>query len=129
MSGEEGQDAPEKKPEEPPEDRGAEGKTFSCRALVLTGYGGYDKVRLQVKTLAEPRPGPGEVLVRVKACGLNFAELLGKQGLYGPLPAPPVTMGMEGSGLIEAVGEGVQDRQVSTTRPTEPAVRCGPEPR
>lgn len=110
MSGEEGQAAPEKKPEE--------GKTFSCRALVLTGYGGYGKVRLQVKTLAEPRPGPGEVLVRVKACGLNFADLLGKQGLYGPLPAPPVTMGMEGSGLIEAVGEGVQDRQVSSTRPT-----------
>lgn len=129
MSGEEGQAAPEKKSEEPPEDRGAEGKTFSCRALVLTGYGGYDKVRLQVKTLAEPRPGPGEVLVRVKACGLNFAELLGKQGLYAPLPAPPVTMGMEGSGLIEAVGEGVQDRQVSSTRLTEPAVGCGSEPR
>lgn len=119
MSGEEGQAAPEKKPEEPPQDRGAEGKTFSCRALV----------QLQVKTLAEPRPGPGEVLVRVKACGLNFAELLGRQGLYGPLPAPPVTMGMEGFGLIEAVGEGVQDRQVSTTRPAEPTGRCGSEPR
>nr|XP_019939026.1 PREDICTED: synaptic vesicle membrane protein VAT-1 homolog [Paralichthys olivaceus] len=85
---------------------------FSCRALVLTGHGGYDKVKLQAKRQAEPKLGPGEVLLRVKACGLNFAELLGRQGLYEPLPPPPVTMGMEGSGVIEAVGEEVKDRKV-----------------
>ncbi|XP_029383501.1 synaptic vesicle membrane protein VAT-1 homolog [Echeneis naucrates] len=90
----------------------AEEKPLSCRALVLTGFGGYDKVRLQVKTLERPRLKAGEVLVRVKACGLNFAELLGRQGLYELLPAPPVTMGMEGSGVVEAVGEGVKDRKV-----------------
>lgn len=88
-------------------------KTLSFRALVLTGHGGYDKVKLQVKRQEEPRLKAGEVLVRVKACGLNFAELLGRQGLYDPLPAPPVIMGMEGSGVIEAVGEGVEDRKVS----------------
>lgn len=90
-------------------------KTLSFRALVLTGHGGYDKVKLQVKTQEEPQLKAGEVLVRVKACGLNFAELLGRQGLYDPLPAPPVIMGMEGSGVIEAVGEGVEDRKVSKT--------------
>uniref|UniRef100_A0A3Q0RQQ0 Vesicle amine transport 1 n=1 Tax=Amphilophus citrinellus TaxID=61819 RepID=A0A3Q0RQQ0_AMPCI len=90
----------------------AEEKPLSCRALVLTGHGGYDKVKLQVKTLAKPKLKAGEVLVRVKACGLNFAELLGRQGLYELLPAPPVTMGMEGSGVIEAVGEDVKDRKV-----------------
>lgn len=90
-------------------------KTLSFRALVLTGHGGYDKVKLQVKTEAQPQLKAGEVLVRVKACGLNFAELLGRQGLYDPLPAPPVIMGMEGSGVIEAVGEGVEDRKVSKT--------------
>uniref|UniRef100_A0A672F9Y8 Synaptic vesicle membrane protein VAT-1 homolog n=2 Tax=Salarias fasciatus TaxID=181472 RepID=A0A672F9Y8_SALFA len=94
-------------PQEPEEE-----KPISVRALVLTGYGGYDKVRLQVKTQKKPRLQPGEVLVRVKACGLNFAELLGRQGLYELLPAPPVTMGMEGSGLIEAVAEDVKDRKV-----------------
>lgn len=90
----------------------AEETPLSCRALVLTGYGGYDKIKLQVKTMMKPQLKPGEVLVRVKACGLNFAELLGKQGLYELLPAPPVTLGMEGSGVIEAVGEDVKDRKV-----------------
>ncbi|XP_023264931.1 synaptic vesicle membrane protein VAT-1 homolog [Seriola lalandi dorsalis] len=129
MSGEEAptqqqQPEQEKKPDEPPpaasdapqepgsSPAAAEEKPLSCRALVLTGYGGYDKVRLQVKTQSQPQLKAGEVLVRVKACGLNFAELLGRQGLYDMLPAPPVTMGMEGSGVIEAVGEDVKDRKV-----------------
>uniref|UniRef100_A0A8C9WT83 Vesicle amine transport 1 n=1 Tax=Sander lucioperca TaxID=283035 RepID=A0A8C9WT83_SANLU len=90
----------------------AEEKPLSFRSLVLTGYGGYDKVKLQVKTQKQPQLEAGEVLVHVKACGLNFAELLGRQGLYELLPAPPVTMGMEGSGVIEAVGEDVKDRKV-----------------
>ncbi|KAL6094978.1 vat1 [Pungitius sinensis] len=91
----------------------AEEKPVSWRTVVLTGHGGYDKIKLQVKTHARPPPlREGEVLVRVKACGLNFAELLGKQGLYELLPAPPVTLGMEGSGVVEAVGEGVLDRKV-----------------
>uniref|UniRef100_A0A8D3CC31 Vesicle amine transport 1 n=1 Tax=Scophthalmus maximus TaxID=52904 RepID=A0A8D3CC31_SCOMX len=89
---------------------------LSCRALVLTGYGGYDKVKLQVKTQRRARLQAGEVLVRVKACGLNFAELMGRQGLYEPLPAPPVTMGMEGSGVVEAVGEDVGDRVIAMSR-------------
>lgn len=90
----------------------AEEQPLSIRALVLTGYGGYDKVKLQVKTQKQ-QLAAGEVLVRVKACGLNFAELMGKQGLYELLPPPPVTLGMEGSGVIEAVGEDVKDRKVS----------------
>ncbi|KAE8284067.1 Synaptic vesicle membrane protein VAT-1-like protein [Larimichthys crocea] len=133
MSGEEAptqQQQPEqqeKKPDEPPpapaadaadapqEERSApaaEEKTLSFRALVLTGHGGYDKVKLQVKTQSEPRLQPGEVLVRVKACGLNFGELLGRMGMDEMLPSPPVTMGMEGSGVIEAVGEDVKERKV-----------------
>uniref|UniRef100_UPI0037E7B3BD synaptic vesicle membrane protein VAT-1 homolog n=1 Tax=Semicossyphus pulcher TaxID=241346 RepID=UPI0037E7B3BD len=103
-------------PEAPQESGGspaaaAEEKPFPCRALVLTGYGGYDRVKLQVRTLSPPQLKAGEVLVRVKACGLNFAELLGRQGLYELLPAPPVTMGMEGCGVIEACGEDVKDRK------------------
>ncbi|XP_019739093.1 synaptic vesicle membrane protein VAT-1 homolog [Hippocampus comes] len=97
------QEAPQPPPGEQP---------LSCRSLVLTGYGGYDKVQLQVKPIGRPRLKPDEVLVRVKACGLNFAELMGRQGLYEPLPAPPVTLGMEGAGIIEAVGEEVRDRKV-----------------
>ncbi|GAA6214304.1 synaptic vesicle membrane protein VAT-1 homolog [Lates japonicus] len=128
MSGEEAptqqqQPEQEKQPDEPPpaasgappeESRSspaAEEKSLSSRALVLTGHGGYDKVKLQVKTQSKQLKA-GEILVRVKACGLNFAELVARQGLYEMLPPPPVTMGMEGSGVIEAVGEDVKDRKV-----------------
>lgn len=95
--------ATEKVPEE---------ETFTYRALVLTGYGGYDKVKLQVKK-GKPALKAGEILVRVKACGLNFADLMARQGLYDRLPSPPVTPGMECSGVVEAVGEEVTDRKVS----------------
>ncbi|XP_036408561.1 synaptic vesicle membrane protein VAT-1 homolog [Megalops cyprinoides] len=94
--------ATEKAPEE---------EVFTYRSLVLSGHGGYDKVKLQVKK-GKPAPKNGEVLVRVKACGLNFADLLGRQGLYDRLPSPPVTPGMECSGVIEALGEEVTDRKV-----------------
>lgn len=96
--------AAEKVPEE---------EAFTYRALVLTGYGGYDKVKLQVKK-GKPALKAGEVQVRVKACGLNFADLMARQGLYDRLPSPPVTPGMECSGVVEAVGEEVTDRKVST---------------
>lgn len=91
-------------------DKAPEDEVFNYRALVLTGYGGYEKIKLQVKK-GKPSLKSGEVLVRVKACGLNFAELLGRQGLYELLPSPPVTPGMECSGIIEAVGEDVIDRK------------------
>ncbi|XP_060757868.1 synaptic vesicle membrane protein VAT-1 homolog [Neoarius graeffei] len=103
-SGEEAAAAPADKP-------AAEEDTFSYRALVLTGYGGYDKVKLQVKK-GKPALKSGEVMVRVKACGLNFADLMARQGLYDRLPSPPVTPGMECSGIIEAIGEDVIDRKV-----------------
>ncbi|KAM7387317.1 hypothetical protein PAMA_009778 [Pampus argenteus] len=88
-----------------------EEEAFTYRALVLTGYGGYDKVKLQVKK-GKPALKAGEVLVRVKACGLNFPDLMARQGLYDRLPSPPVTPGMECSGVVEAVGEEVTDRKV-----------------
>ncbi|XP_032934639.2 synaptic vesicle membrane protein VAT-1 homolog [Catharus ustulatus] len=80
------------------------------RALVLTGHGGYDKVKLQTRRGADPRPG--EVSVSVRACGLNFADLMGRQGVYPRLPPLPFCPGMECAGTIRALGEGVRDRQV-----------------
>uniref|UniRef100_A0A8C1R7S5 Vesicle amine transport 1 n=1 Tax=Cyprinus carpio TaxID=7962 RepID=A0A8C1R7S5_CYPCA len=95
----------------PAAEKAPEEDTFSYRALVLTGYGGYDKVKLQVKK-GKPALKSGEVMVRVKMCGLNFADLMARQGLYDRLPSPPVTPGMECSGIIEAVAEDVTDRKV-----------------
>ncbi|XP_002800538.2 synaptic vesicle membrane protein VAT-1 homolog isoform X1 [Macaca mulatta] len=81
------------------------------RCLVLTGFGGYDKVKLQSRPAAPPAPGPGQLTLRVRACGLNFADLMARQGLYDRLPPLPVTPGMEGAGVVIAVGEGVSDRK------------------
>lgn len=85
------------------------------RCLVLTGFGGYDKVKLQSRPAVPPAPGPGELTLRVRACGLNFADLMARQGLYDRLPPLPLTPGMEGAGVVIAVGEGVNDRKVSGT--------------
>uniref|UniRef100_F6XC16 Synaptic vesicle membrane protein VAT-1 homolog n=1 Tax=Equus caballus TaxID=9796 RepID=F6XC16_HORSE len=82
------------------------------RCLVLTGFGGYDKVKLQSRPAAPPAPGPDQLTLRVRACGLNFADLMARQGLYDRLPPLPVTPGMEGAGVVIAVGEGVTDRKV-----------------
>lgn len=54
-----------------------------------------------------PRPGAGEVLVRVAAAGINRPEVLQRRGLYPPPPGAPTILGLELSGTVVAVGEGV----------------------
>ncbi len=61
-----------------------------------------------------PDPGPGEILLRVLACGVNFADTLMVQGKYQEKPDPPFTPGMEICGVIEALGEGVSGPAVGT---------------
>ncbi|MFY9826621.1 MAG: alcohol dehydrogenase catalytic domain-containing protein, partial [Thermoanaerobaculia bacterium] len=51
-----------------------------------------------------PRPGPGEMLLRLAACGLNHADLLMRQGTYLGGPRPPFRPGMEAAGTVEEVG-------------------------
>jgi len=53
-------------------------------------------------------PGPGEALIRQEAVGLNFIDIYHRTGLY-PLPALPAIPGLEGAGIVEAVGDGVSD--------------------
>lgn len=55
-----------------------------------------------------PAPKPGEALVRHKAVGLNFIDVYFRTGLY-KAPSLPAIIGMEGSGVVEAVGEGVTE--------------------
>ncbi len=56
-----------------------------------------------------PVAGDGEILVRIGACGLNFADLLMIKGEYQDTPKPPFTLGMEVAGRVEATGAGVTD--------------------
>jgi len=61
-----------------------------------------------------PAPGPDEVRVRIVACGLNFADLLMIKGRYQERPKPPVTLGMELSGVVEALGDNVSTFAIGT---------------
>lgn len=73
------------------------------RAFQVTEYGRPPEWQER----PEPAPGPGEVLVRVRAVGLNFADLLQMQGKYQERPPLPVTLGMEFAGEVAALGAGV----------------------
>ncbi|WP_417523175.1 NADPH:quinone oxidoreductase family protein [Marinovum sp.] len=55
-----------------------------------------------------PEPKPGEIRVRIAACGLNFADLLMEKGTYQDTPEAPFTLGMEVAGIIDALGAGVE---------------------
>jgi NADPH2:quinone reductase len=54
-----------------------------------------------------PAPGDGEIRLKIKACGLNFADLLMMKGTYQETPTAPFTLGLEVSGVIDSVGNGV----------------------
>lgn len=75
------------------------------RAIVTTRNGDVDV--LKVETRRDPGPGKGEVLIRVKAAGLNFADILARQGLYPDGPKKPCVMGYEVAGIVAAVGDEV----------------------
>ena len=67
-----------------------------------------------LEEVAEPEPGPGEVKIRIAACGLNFADLLMATGEYQDTPTPPFTLGMEVAGEVVAQGPGVTEPAVGT---------------
>lgn len=73
------------------------------KAIVVRETGGPEV--LQVDEVETPRPGAGEVRVRVEAAGLNFIDIYNRTGSY-PMD-PPFTPGREAAGVVDAVGEGV----------------------
>lgn len=67
---------------------------------------------VEIRDVPQPEPGPGEVLIEVRATSLNFPDLLLCQGKYQLKLEPPFTPGMDLSGIIAALGEGVDGFQV-----------------
>lgn len=63
---------------------------------------------LEVREAPDPEPKPGEVLIRVAAAGVNFADILARMGLYPEAPRTPFVPGYEVSGQVERVGAGVE---------------------
>ena len=76
------------------------------RACVLTSFGSAEA--LQVQEIADPIPGPGEVLIDVRAAGVTYADLLVIEGKYQMLPQLPFVPGKEVGGIVRTVGPGVE---------------------
>jgi NADPH:quinone reductase-like Zn-dependent oxidoreductase len=80
------------------------------RAVYLRRHGPPESLR--VEEAPEPRPGPGEALIQVQAAGVNFTDVLSRQGLNPEASPLPFILGHETSGDVIAVGEGVERLRV-----------------
>jgi len=76
---------------------------MSDRAVRISQAGGPEVLTIEPVQVGDP--GPGEIRIRHAACGLNYIDIYHRSGVY-PLPLPS-GLGMEGAGIVEAVGEGV----------------------
>ena len=89
------------------------------RQIVFSRYGAPDV--LVARDAPTPTPAAGEVRIAVRAAGVNFADVLARVGLYPDAPKPPLVVGYEVAGTVDAVGAGVirfavGDRVVALTR-------------
>jgi len=75
------------------------------KQVLISAYG--DPGVLKTIEKEEPQPQAGEVKIRVKAAGINFADILARQGLYPDGPKPPCVVGYEVAGVVETLGKGV----------------------
>src|SRR6188508_677915 len=89
------------------------------RQMVIPRHGDADVFEMQ--ETPDPRPGEGQIRIKVRAAGINFADILARIGLYPDAPKPPVVVGYEVAGVVDAAGPGVTqhregDRVVALTR-------------
>ena len=80
------------------------------RAVVVDAFGPPEVCTL--RDLPDPAPGPGEVLIDVRACGVNYPDLLVIDGTYQFKPDLPFTPGKEAAGDVAALGAGVTTLKV-----------------
>ncbi|MBW8769042.1 MAG: quinone oxidoreductase [Gemmatimonadetes bacterium] len=78
------------------------------KAIRVHETGGAEALRLE--TIPDPIPGPGQVLVRLEAIGVNFIEIYQRRGLYKV--QMPFVPGEEGAGTVAAIGSGVEDVRI-----------------
>lgn len=86
------------------------------KAIVVHETGGPENLKYQ--EVQTPIPGPGEVLIRIHASGVNFIDIYFRKGLY-PAPERPMKMGMEAAGVVEAIGP-----DVTTCQPGDRVAYC-----
>ena len=85
------------------------------RAAVIRRYGAPEV--FSVQDLPDPQPKTGEILIRVKTIGVNFADLLARMGLYPTAPKPPFVPGLEVAGIVEKIGDGGRPVDGDALRP------------
>lgn len=85
-------------------------------AMVVRRYGPPEV--LEWREVPDPKPGPGQLLIRVKAVGINFADILARLGVYSGTPRPPFVPGLELAGIVEEAGGTLKpgDRVAALTR-------------
>src|SRR6185503_13737326 len=83
---------------------------FTMRAVVLARHGGPEV--LKIMEVPAPVPRANEVRVKVRAIGINFAEVLSRRGMYTWAPKLPYILGMEAFGEIDAVGDAVTTHKI-----------------
>ncbi len=93
------------------------------RAAFIEVHGGLDCLR--VGTLPDPEPGPGEVVVRVKACALNRLDLWVREGWPGLTLSFPHVPGSDIAGVVEGVGPGVSGATSGDEVVVNPGKSCG----
>jgi NADPH:quinone reductase-like Zn-dependent oxidoreductase len=84
------------------------------RAMVVKRYGNPDV--LEMREMPDPQPKSGEILIRVRAVGVNFADLLQRMGIYPGVPKPPFVPGFEVAGVVEKVADAGRDAEVEPLR-------------
>ena len=80
------------------------------KALIYNTFGGPEV--LEYRDMPDPEIGPDEVLIRMKAIGLNFADVYRRKGNYHLEGNPPYVLGYEGAGIVEQVGTGIEGIQI-----------------
>src|SRR5262245_714742 len=86
------------------------GRSGAMRQVWITKAGPPET--LCVREAPDPNPGPGEVRIRVETSGINFADVMARQGLYPDAPKIPCVVGYEVAGTIDAVGPGVTGSRI-----------------
>jgi NADPH:quinone reductase-like Zn-dependent oxidoreductase len=89
------------------------------RQAVIPRFGGPEV--FEIREAPDPTPAAGEVRIRVRAAGINFADILARLGLYPDAPKPPMVVGYEVAGLVDGIGSGITglsegDRLIALTR-------------
>jgi NADPH:quinone reductase-like Zn-dependent oxidoreductase len=94
------------------------------RAIVMHRRGGPEVLTFE-PAFPDPAVGPDDVLVRVRACGLNRVDIFTREGEQGVRPPLPHILGMEVAGDVAAVGENVRDVLVGERVLVPPSTPCG----